>query len=37
MELRWEKMRNLVAGCEDVLSRFDSEIEAFVQTLDRAT
>jgi len=37
MELRWGKMSNLVAGCEDVLSRFDSEIEAFVQTLDRAT
>jgi hypothetical protein len=35
MDLRWEKMKDLVAGCESALARFDSEMEAFVRTLEK--
>jgi len=35
-ELRWSKMRHLVLQCEDVLNRFESELDIFFAELERA-
>ena len=33
-QLRWERMKELVAGCQGVLDRLDAELEAFLKATE---